>query len=160
MSDNKKININDHDTEDEGGSGTQGSHIGFTDFISSGESRDDLLSEAEIRNRLAAHPAAHESRVKAQKNAKEISNDLKNGVSPQTYGQGLRGQGMNSSFKEHHLARTKQFGSGADKKVNAVPNINDSRTNETQRSEPENQFRLRHAPNATPSFNPKPIITR
>lgn len=150
----KELKRND---DEEGGSTGQGGRIEFTDFITGrNQLRDDQLPPDELRRLLAVHDAAHEARVQKQKVLRDQRNDLKNGkVTLDNYRQGLAA-GMSSQYPAHPILSNKAQFSGVDRQNNPVPTDNQAQTNEENRNELENQYRLRHAPEIGKKFNPRP----
>lgn len=144
-------------SDDESGSGGKSGHIEFRDFLSGpGSLRDDQLPIDEQKRLLSVHNTTHEGRVKKQKELREQRKALKEGKIPlRDYRQGLQA-GMSSQYKVHPTLADKAQFSGVDRQINSLPNENIAETNEANRNELENQYRLRHQPEAAPKFNPKP----
>jgi len=160
MADEKKLKgkINQEDDSDgETGTGGKSGHIEFRDFLAPAErQRDDLLPFDEKKRLLSVHNTTHEGRVKKQKTLREQRKEVKEGkVALQTYREGL--SASNSSYRAHPvLSHQAQF-SGVDRQVNAVPTENIAETNDENRNNLENQYKLRFAPQNAPKFNPKPL---
>lgn len=150
--DKKQVDTSD----DESGSGSQSSSIEFADFLSSGvEKRDDMLSREELKRLLGTHEGAHEDRVKKQKELREERKNLKEGkISKSDYRSGMAKS--HSQYPAHPVLSNKAQFSGIDKQNSALPTENVANTNDENRNELENQYRLRHAPQNAPRFNPKP----
>ena len=148
--------INGEEEGDTGEGGQEGS-IAFSDFISGGDDgRDDQLSPGEEKRLLIVHKETHEDRVKKQKSLREERKALKEGKIPlATFRQGL-GAGMQSQYKVNPILANKAQFSGIDKQIIAIPSENIAETNQENRAELENQYRLRYAPENAPRFNPKP----
>jgi hypothetical protein len=148
------------DDEGTGSGGGQSGHIEFHDFINPSAQRDDLLPPDQIRRILAEHAAQHTERVQKQKNLRDDYKAVKQGKkSLQVLREG-KGSGLNTAYKQHpKLSREAQF-SGVDSKVSPNPSDNVADTNEADRNELENQYRLQHAPQFQPKFNPKPQFNR
>lgn len=151
---NKQLNKQD---EDDTGSSGQGGRVEFTDFITGrNQLREDQLPPNELRRLLAAHDQAHKGRVEKQKVLRDQRNDLKNGkVTLDNYRQGLA-SGMSSQYPAHPILSSKAQFSGVDRQNNPVPTENQAQTNDENRNELENQYRLRHAPEIGKKFNPRP----
>lgn len=151
----------DPDAEDES-SGTSGrsGDVEFRDFLNQTPLRDDLLPPDEKKRLLAAHREGHESRVKKQKERREHYKAVKAGHSPVSTLRESLGSGMNSNYRPHPLLSDKAQFSGVDAKVNPNPTDHLADTNENDRHELENEYRLRHAPQFTPKFNPKPQFNK
>ena len=158
----KKIVIDEQDSEDESGQGTTGGgasgQIEFKDFLANAANlRDDLLPADEKRRLLSVHQDAHELNVQKQKDIREQRQAVKDGkISLQTFQNGLMGAGMNAQYKTNPVLANKAQFSGIDRQVNALPTENIADTNDANRNELENQYRLRYAPESAPRFNPKP----
>lgn len=155
----KKLNTSGVITVDESGESGQGGKSGqidFKDFTASTQHlRDDLLPD-ELRRMLSVHDNLVEANVKKQKDKKAQYKALKdNKVTLAQHRQGL-GNGMSSQYRGHPVLNNKAQFSGIDRQVNALPNENIADTNEANRDELQNQYRLQHAPGMQPSFNPKP----
>jgi hypothetical protein len=150
----------DDDDEGTGSSGGQSGHIEFHDFINPGAERDDLLPPDQIRRILAEHAAQHTERVQKQKNLRDDYKAVKQGKkSLQVLREG-KGSGLNATYLPHpKLSLEAQF-SGIDKEVSPNPSDNMADTNEADRNELENQYRLQHAPKFQPKFNPKPQFNK
>jgi hypothetical protein len=144
--------------EDESGQGGKSGQIEFRDFLDSGQhTRDDLLPD-EKKRLLSTHKDTHELRVKKQKEVREQRLQVKEGKIPlQTYRQGVMGTGMNSQYKVHLILANKAQFSGIERQVNPLATENVADTNEANRNELENQYRLRYQPENAPKFNPKPL---
>jgi hypothetical protein len=149
--------------EDEGESGgSSGADTGsvsgaveFHDFLAPGSTRDNVLPPQEKKRLFIVHKEGHESRVKKQKELRELRKALKEGrIRPDQYQQGLRDKGL--PFKSHRiLAFAAQF-SGIDNKVNPLPtenNNDDANQNEKQQ---KLQYQPRFRQENVPRFNPKP----
>lgn len=144
----------DPDEEDDSGDSGKGGQIEFRDFLSTGDSFEKLPPE-ELRRLLAVHADEHESRVKKQKELDDFRNDLRDGKIPmEDYRQGM-GAG-NSEYAAHPVLSAKF--SGADPQVISLPSENQANTNEGDRNELQQEYKLRYAPQFTPTFNPKPTI--
>lgn len=159
----KKYTINNEE-EHEGSSGSStgsaSGQIEFRDFLASGQSRDDLLSVEELNRLLSVHQDVHEFNIKKQKDLREQRKALKEGkTNLQDYRQGV-GQGMHSEYRMHPALADKAQFSGIERQVNMLPNENVAETNQANRNELELQYRLRHTPENTPRFNPKPQFNR
>lgn len=151
---NKNITIpGDHPSDEDGGSGT-GSQIQFADFITGRSGlREDQLPPDELRRILAVHDDAHEARVKKQKELRDQRKDLKEGkMTLDEYRQSQK----NSQYPPHPLLSEKAQFSGMDKQNNPVPTDSQTQTNEGDKNELENQYRLRNAPEMGKKFNPRP----
>lgn len=148
-----------HDTQsdDESGDGGQAGRIEFADFLSTGaEKRDDLLSQDERKRLLGAHAGTHSERVKKQKILRDERKKLKEGkISKNDYRSGMSNQ--HSQFQAHPVLSNKAQFSGIDQQVNSLPTENVAETNKENRDKLDHQYRLRHAPENAPRFNPKPI---
>jgi hypothetical protein len=145
-------------TDDESGSGSGGKsgQIEFRDFIGTGEQRDDLLSYDEKKRLLTAHSTTHEGRVKKQKELRDERKQVKEGnVSKKSYGQGAAAGYTN--YPAHPVLKDKAQFSGIDRQTTSVPNDYVADTNDENKNELENSYRLRFAPQIAPKFNPKPI---
>lgn len=140
----------------ESGQGGQSGQIAFRDFTASTQHiREDMLPD-EIKRLLSTHDNLVEANVKKQKNKKDQYKALKEKkVSLAAHRQGL-GNSANSQYRSHPVLNNKAQFSGVDRQVNALPNENVADTNEANRNELENQYRLRYAPGMQPTFNPKP----
>lgn len=152
----KPKNQDDIVDDDESGSGGKSGQIEFRDFIGTGEQRDDLLSYDEKKRLLAAHSNTHEGRVKKQKELRDERRQVKEGkVSRKAYYEGLAAN--QSRYPAHPVLRDKAQFSGIDKQTTAIPNDSLTNTNDENKNELENSYRLRFAPQAAPKFNPKPM---
>lgn len=151
----KNITNKQEDTDDESGAGGNSGQIEFADFLSSGASkRDDMLSPDEKKRLLSQHKGTHEGRVKNQKEVREQRKLLKEGkVSKQSYQQGMVAE--SSQYQAHPILSDKAQFSGIDRQTNPLPTENVAETNKENRNKLENQYRLRHAPQHAPGFNPK-----
>lgn len=156
----ENYNKGQHDDEGTGESGGQSGQIEFRDFINPGASREDLLPPDQRKRLLSEHDAQHAERVKKQKIARDDYKAVKNGKkSVQSLREG-RGSGLNSTYLPHpKLSQQAQF-SGIDSKVSPNPADNVADTNEADRNDLENQYRLQHAPKFQPKFNPKPQFNK
>lgn len=149
-------NQNNHtaNQDDEGSSG-QGSQIKFADFITGRSGlREDQLPPDELKRILAIHDDAHEDRVKKQKELRDQRRDMKEGKIARA--EQRQSQGMNNQYPPHPLLSEKAQFSGVDKQNNPVPTESQTQTNEGDKNELENQYRLRHAPEIGKKFNPRP----
>jgi hypothetical protein len=132
------------------GSGSQGSHVQYHDWMR-GEASEGFVSlEDKQKQKLAEHNSLHELNVKKQKDSLENLEKVKKGdISIQAHrGLGLGGGagGAASPFKKHLLSDTVQFGSGiADKKVNPVPSESETLTNEGEKEELKEELQNRLA---------------
>lgn len=151
-----------HIKEDESGEGEAGGgqsgQIEFRDFLSNVERvRDDLLPANEKRRLLSVHKDTHITRVKAQKERRELYAKLKSGKIPlRAYREGSMSAGMSSQFKPNPAIADKAQFSGIDKQVIGDPTQNVAETNQDQRQEVDNELRYRLGMQNTPKFNPKP----
>lgn len=154
-------NYNKSQNDDESGtSGGQSGQMGFHDFLSEGPLREDLLPPDQIRRLLGEHRNQHEERVKKQKILRDDYKAVKNGnKSVQTLREG-KGSGLNSAYPPHPILADKAQFSGIDKEVNPQPSENMADTNEADRNDLENQYRLQYAPKIQPKFNPKPQFNK
>lgn len=151
---------NDNQDDDQGGAGSQSGDMRFKDFLNPGALREDLLPPDQIKRLLSNHQRQHEERVKKQKNAREQYQAVKAGQLPlQTVREG-KGSGMQSAYHPHPVLADKAQFSGVDKQINPQPSENIADTNEADRNELENQYRLQYAPQIQPKFNPKPQFNR
>ncbi len=151
------LNLVDEDESESGGSGEQGQggKIVFKDFLAPLPSREDLLPD-EKRRLLSQHDHLVEANVKKQKDKRSHYKALKEKkISLSAHREGLA-NGMQSQYRNHPVLSDKAQFSGIDRQVNPVSNENIADTNEANRNELENQYRLRHAPGMQPKFNPKP----
>lgn len=154
-------NYNKSQNDDESGTGGgQSGQMGFHDFLSTGPLREDLLPPDQIRRLLGEHRTQHEERVKKQKQSRDDYKAVKNGnKSVQTLREG-KGSGLNSAYPPHPILADKAQFSGIDKEVNPQPTENMADTNEADRNDLENQYRLQYAPKIQPKFNPKPQFNK
>lgn len=164
-----KLHRDDEKTEDESGQtgesgesgdsgqGGQAGQVEFRDFLASDQHlREDLLPD-EKRRLLSVHSGLNEANVKKQKTKRDQYKALKEGKTKlQDYRQGLTGTGANSPYRPHRILANKAQFSGIDRQVNALPNENVADTNEADRNELEQQYRLRYQPEMQPKFHPKP----
>lgn len=156
----KKFNEDEFEDEDSGsGSSSQG--IEFRFDLLTGETRDDLLSSADLKRLLAVHNERHYELVKKQKIERKTRSEVKEGKRPSVsnaYGTG--GYGMGSEYKPHPISEKAYF-SGIDKQVIGIASENLANTNEGQKNELEQRLelknRLQHT--HTPKFNPTPRPT-
>ena len=162
MSSKKKdLNTQENGESDSGASGASG-RVAFRNFLDgAAEVRDDLLPPEEIRRLLSVHKDVHAIEVKKQKALQDQRKAMKEGkISLQSYRQGMQGAGMHSQYKVNPILANKAQFSGIDRQVNALPTENMAETNEAQRNELENEYRLRFAPGMTPVFHPKPQFNK
>ena len=151
------------DTESGDQSGSQG-QIEFRDFLNPRDARrDDLLPADEIKRLLSVHKDRSELWIKKQKALREERKALKEGKKTlQAFRQEKYGMaGAQSPYKPNPvLAQSPQFSNHNDHQVNMVPSEQALETNQEARNELELQFQLRHRPEFTPRFNPKPHFNR
>lgn len=152
----KKSGKNKQENDDDTGQGSKTGQVEFHDFLTPGELRDELPPQ-EKKRLLAVHGDINIANVKKQKEKRDHYKALKEGkITLAEHRQGLAERGMNSGFKPHFLSTTVQFGSGViDSQNNPVPAEQMADTNEENRNELENAYRLRYAPQNAPKFNPK-----
>lgn len=148
--------------DDDQGSGGQGSGIAFTDFTGSVvHSRDDLMPD-EKKRLLWVHGQVNAENVKKQKEKREKNIALKDGkISLAAHREG-KGSGMHAEYLNHpRLSHEAQF-SGIDSQDNPLPTENKAETNEADKNELENEFRLLHKPELTPrpSIAPRPYYNK
>jgi hypothetical protein len=161
--DKKKKRVED-DTGESGETGASGQggksgQIAFVDFLASTESkRTDLLPD-EVKRKLSTHDQWVEAHVKKQKDKKDSYNAVKDKkVTLAAHREGLRGGGSGTECRNHPILSDKAQFSGIDRQVNNLPNENVADTNEANRDELKNQYRLQYAPGMQPrpGFNPQP----
>lgn len=151
---NKRL---EDEADDEGSGGRRGD-LDFHDFLGTGPLREDLLPPDQLKRIIAEHRAQHETRVKKQKELRDNYKAVKEGKQSVNALREQRGSGLNSSYPPHPVLADKAQFSGIDKENNPNPADNIADTNEADRNELENQYRLQHqpAPKNQPKFNPKP----
>lgn len=149
--------VDNKENDDESGAGGRSGEVKFRGFVGTESLRDDLLPPDEKRRLLAVHRDGHENRVKKQKELRDQRQQMKEGKIPLSQFRESRGNGMNSAYRAHPILSDKAQFSGIDPQVNVLPSDNIANTNEADRNELENQYRLTHAPEFTPKFNPKPL---
>lgn len=142
--------------EDHEGAGGQSGKVEFRDFLSTGPLREDLLPPDQLKRILSEHRSQHEGRVKKQKELREHYQAVKEGKMPVQTLRESQGSGLNSAYPPHPILADKAQFSGIDKEINPSPSENLADTNEADRNELENQYRLQYAPKIQPKFNPKP----
>jgi hypothetical protein len=156
----KKPKNNTDDTTGSDGSSGQGGAIEFRDFVTPrSASRDDNLPPDELKRMLATHNLAHELLVKKQKETRDQRKQVKDGkVTLDNYRQGLASANGSSNYPPHPLLSNKAQFSGIDKQTNPVPTEANTQTNDQNRNELENQYRLTHQPQPQmgKKFNPRP----
>lgn len=155
-----KKHINPNEEEEGSGTGGRSGDIQFRDFLNPGALRDDLLPPDEKKRILSAHREGHEARVQKQKEKREQYKAVKEGKTPVSALRESLGSGMNSAYRAHPLLSDKAQFSGVDAQINPNPADHLADTNANDRDELENQYRLRHAPQITPKFNPKPQFNK
>lgn len=145
----------DEDDDDEGSGGSRGD-LGFHDFLGTQSLREDLLPPDQLKRIYAEHRAQHETRVKKQKTLRDQYKAVKEGKQSVNGLREQRASALNGAYPPHPVLANKAQFSGIDKENNPNPADNIADTNEADRNELENQYRLQHAPKIQPKFNPKP----
>ncbi len=157
INENYDINQEDED-EGKGGGGESGGIESRYRDPSSTEQRDDILSPAELKRRLAVHKDVHKSRVDKQKATRKERKEAKEGpvnlTSRKAYTGGMGAGGAYSQYKTHPIAI--KFSGIRDQKISAVPSENIAETNQEQKQELENKNENKLRLNYQPGFNPKP----
>lgn len=138
-----------------GGKGGSSGQIAFVDFIGTGgESRDDLLSPDAIKRLLTTHQDANETRVKKQKEQRELLAEVKANKTPLSVYREAR-QGGASQYRAHSiLANAAQFSGITDKKVSGLPTEFASDTNNAEQKKEQllyqKQFQHEFVPKSAP----------
>lgn len=142
--------------------GGQSGQVEFREFIGTGPSRDDVLSQDERKRLIGVHRETNsDANIRKGKETRDDYKKLREGKvtlgAHRAVKEGVK-EGM--YLTNPILARAAQFSGGSiDRKVSPSATENNSVTNEADRAEPENKFILTHKPEMVHRHKPTPAPT-